>query len=204
MQMIQRNVKEGYDLTDEYLLSMSDAILTQIDKLNHIASTFSRLDSIPAPRLSVINAGDFLWDIYELYRDADEAEVVLELPKDNDPVLIQADVHQLNQVLVNIVKNALEAMERRGKIVISLSKDGINAIIKIADNGKGIPADIRDNLYEFRFTTKKTGSGVGLYLSRKMMLNMKGSIRFESQTGTGTTFYLTLPLAAPTIPVEEG
>jgi len=202
MQMIQRNVKEGYDLTDEYLLSMSDAILTQIDKLNHIASTFSRLDSIPAPRISVINAGDFLWDIYELYRDADEAEVVLHLP--NDSVLMLADVHQLNQVLVNIVKNALEAMERRGKVAISLSEDGINAIIKIADNGKGIPSDIRDNLYEFRFTTKKTGSGVGLYLSRKMMLNMKGTIRFESQTGTGTAFYLTLPLAVPTIPREEG
>ena len=192
MQMIQRNLREGYDINDDYLQSMSDVILGQIDKLNHIAGTFSRLDSLPAPNILPINVEEFLWDIYELYRDADEAEVVLHTP--TEPVYIYADVHQLNQVMVNLVKNALEAMDKRGKVVISVSQDGITGIIKIADNGKGIPSEIKDSLYDFRFTTKKTGSGIGLYLSRKMVLNMNGSIRFESQTGTGTTFYLSFPL----------
>lgn len=106
----------------------------------------------------------------------------------------------LTQVFVNLIRNAVDAIEKKGpkhKGIVSINS-GINdknyLILKIQDNGMGIPVKIQKNLFKFRFTTKKDGTGIGLHLSKMIMGIHKGKITIDSKEGVGTTISIYLPL----------
>jgi len=106
----------------------------------------------------------------------------------------------LTQVFVNLIRNAVEAIEKKGpthKGVVSIkseiSKENY-LVLKIQDNGMGIPVKIQKKLFKFRFTTKKDGTGIGLHLSRMIMGIHQGKITVDSKEGVGTTFSINLPI----------
>ena len=113
------------------------------------------------------------------------------IPRD---LTIDADEKLIEQVLINIIKNAIEAIKdiNNPEIKIIASQNYSEVIIQIKDNGKGIPNDILDHIFTPFFTTRKTGSGIGLSFSRQVMLKHKGSINVNSLAEEGTTFTLTL------------
>lgn len=114
--------------------------------------------------------------------------------------LVSIDVKQVKQVILNIIKNSLDAIEevqseRRGLIDIITRGNGQFAEIIIKDNGKGMDKATMSRLFDPFFTTKQSGTGLGLSVSYRIVRNHNGTIRVDSQLGVGTEFILTLPLA---------
>lgn len=112
----------------------------------------------------------------------------------SDTAYIYCDENQIKQVLINIVKNGIEAMERGGTLTIEVFAEGDTAAIRIADQGTGIPPDKLDRLGSPFFTTKENGTGLGLTVCYRIVRNHGGRIGVESRQGEGTTFTLYLPV----------
>jgi signal transduction histidine kinase len=111
---------------------------------------------------------------------------------------IQADPEQLKEVLVNLIINACEAMEQDGSIVIEEKEDvpasGRVAVIRLTDNGPGIPESIRENIFQPFFTTKEEGTGLGLSIATRIVEEHQGQLDIRSEEGQGSTFIITLPI----------
>jgi len=133
------------------------------------------------------------------YVEADRAEkaVTIELQPAEGLPTVHTDRVEFEQVLINIVKNAIDALPAGGEIVVTTrAKNQRWLQIAIADNGPGIPADLLKRLFEPFFTTKEKGkgTGLGLFVSRGIMKKLGGRILVESAVGRGTTFTLELPV----------
>ncbi len=104
------------------------------------------------------------------------------------------DPHQIRQVLINLMKNALEAMPDGGKLTISSWRDGDYIKISVVDTGIGISPEVTEKIFDPFFTTKKRGTGLGLAVSRKIIEDHGGEISIQSKEGKGTTVTITLPI----------
>ncbi|MDH4319486.1 MAG: ATP-binding protein [Desulfobulbaceae bacterium] len=122
-----------------------------------------------------------------------KVQVIEEMTKDS--VRVMGNPNQLQQVLVNIFLNAIQAMgENGGKIYLKVERVNGSAVVEIRDTGPGIPEDIRRNVFDPFFTTKNTGTGLGLSLSYSIIKEHHGDIVLNSEPGNGTAFRFTLPL----------
>jgi two-component system NtrC family sensor kinase len=118
---------------------------------------------------------------------------IADLPK------ISCNPGKLNQVLLNLLVNAGQAIEGEGRITITGALEGDRVHISVRDTGKGIPAEMRDRIFQSGFTTKPTGegTGLGLTISKQIVAELHhGSLWFESELGEGTTFHMTIPIGA--------
>jgi signal transduction histidine kinase len=120
--------------------------------------------------------------------------VYVESDLPDHPVPVKVDADLLKQALLNVVLNGAQAMAEGGKLEVRLAEDGRMALVSIRDHGSGIPADIRDKIFDLYFTTKKDGSGIGLAMTYRIVELHNGSIRVESDADHGTTFILRFPL----------
>lgn len=121
--------------------------------------------------------------------------IMIELNHDEKIPPVDHDPNQINQVLLNLLLNAIQAMEKPGAIHVSLRQDHESALITVADEGKGISPENLDNIFRPFFTTKGHGTGLGLSLARRIVEAHGGSIRVRSQVGKGTQFEVRLPIA---------
>src|SRR5207237_4538980 len=101
----------------------------------------------------------------------------------------------MKQAILNVVLNGVQAMPNGGALTIATHQEGDTVVTEIKDEGTGIPAAVQDKVFELYFTTKKSGSGIGLAQTYQIMQWHYGSVDFESAMGKGTTFRLCLPLA---------
>jgi len=113
----------------------------------------------------------------------------------SEPLRVHADVDLTKQALLNIVINGVQAMPNGGNLYIATRRESDGALIKVRDEGPGIPADVRDKIFNLYFTTKKGGTGIGLAAAYRILQMQHGSLEFESIAGIGATFCLRLPLA---------
>jgi hypothetical protein len=123
------------------------------------------------------------------------------LHKDTSMPEIEHDSDQIHQVLLNLLLNALQAIDAKGKISVTLKTKGAMAVVEVADNGRGIAPDHLPNIFRPFYTTKGDGTGLGLSLARRIVEDHQGRIDVSSALGKGTTFAVVLPLqraAAPT------
>ena len=127
--------------------------------------------------------------------DAEQHGVSLirELP--NEPVVVKVDVDFIKQAILNVVINGVQSMPNRGTLTVTARREDDTVVMEIRDQGAGIPQNLQDKIFELYFTTKKTGSGIGLAQTYQIMQWHYGSVDFESVEGKGTTFRLRLPLA---------
>ena len=105
---------------------------------------------------------------------------------------------QLVQVFLNLILNAIDATDRDGKVELSISHAGGVVEVRVSDNGCGIASDQAGRLFSPYFTTKKHGTGLGLFVTRRLVNDHGGAVSFDSVPGEGTTFRVRLPLTAPT------
>ena len=107
---------------------------------------------------------------------------------------------ELNQVFMNLLSNAVQAIEKKGTIRIKTSTDAANVYVKITDTGRGIPPEKLNKIFDPGFTTKGVGigTGLGLSISHNIIRKHRGNIAVESTVGKGTTFTITLPTASRT------
>ncbi|RZB31273.1 MAG: hypothetical protein SRB2_04798 [Desulfobacteraceae bacterium Eth-SRB2] len=125
--------------------------------------------------------------------------IEIETDLDASLPLVQSDIQQLNHLFMNIILNAAQAMEEKGRLTVKsrLMPDGNRVCIEIADTGPGIPEDILPQIFEQFFTTKEEGKGTGLGLSLaySIVKNHGGNIMAKSKPGQGTTFIVEFPVA---------
>jgi nitrogen fixation/metabolism regulation signal transduction histidine kinase len=195
VQHLQRTIDAGKS-DPEMIERISATLIEQINSLSAIANEFSDFAKMPRARNERINLVTNLKNLLQLYENSSRAEVTLELG-DYKKVFIFADKEQLSRVFINLVRNGLQSIPetRKGKIRIQLEvMDNSMARVMISDNGKGIPAGIKDRLFQPNFTTKSGGMGMGLAISHNIVRSLGGRIWFETELEKGTTFYVELPL----------
>ncbi|GAG41033.1 unnamed protein product, partial [marine sediment metagenome] len=126
--------------------------------------------------------------------EIEESRMEIELRLMKDPPMVELDPEQIRQVLLNIFRNALEAMPDGGRLSVTSWQDGDYFTFSIADTGVGIDKSNMEKLFTAFFTTKSTGSGLGLPISSQIINNHGGSIGISSRKGEGSVFHITLPV----------
>jgi signal transduction histidine kinase len=111
------------------------------------------------------------------------------------PLVVNIDADLLKQAALNVIQNGAQAMPQGGKLTVTLEEQRKFAVVRIADEGQGIPDDIREKIFDLYFTTKSGGSGIGLAMTYRILQLHYGSIEVQSRPGQGTEFVLRIPLA---------
>ena len=194
VQHLQRTIQEGKD-DPEMVERISATIIEQIDSLSAIANEFSDFAKMPKARNAKINLVLKLKNLLQLFETTAKAQISLDLG-DQKKVYVFADKEQLMRVFINLIKNGLQSIPegRDGIIDIKLEVDDQTAHVTISDNGKGIPEEIKDKLFQPNFTTKSAGMGMGLAISYNIVRSLGGRIWYDTVVNKGTTFYVELPL----------
>jgi signal transduction histidine kinase len=130
-----------------------------------------------------------------IFKQMDNINIAYQPPE--TPFIISADRDQLLRCFNNLLKNAIEATlpGRQGEIEINYLVTSKNVLLTIKDNGNGIPENMREKIFEPNFTTKSSGTGLGLAFVKNSIENANGKIWFETTMGSGTAFYLSFPAA---------
>jgi len=126
---------------------------------------------------------------------AREQAVSLDYRPGARPIPIRGHRDRFKQALLNICLNALEAMPEGGRLDIKVRSRGSRVELRVCDTGPGIPPDRLERIWDLHFTTKEDGTGIGLHVSRTIIEALGGTVRAESETGRGTCFVVTLPVA---------
>lgn len=170
----------------------------EISRLDYIVTQF--LQAIrPTPlRLQMTALNDVVRATLDLLRPELENRglVVSEKPAANLP-LAMMDASQVKQVLVNLIKNSMQAMTKGGTLALSTGQTGNDIWVTVSDTGGGIPQEKLKRIFEPFFTTKEKGTGLGLIIVQRIMRAHGGRINLESHVGEGTTFRLLFPLHEP-------
>ena len=112
------------------------------------------------------------------------------------PLVVNIDADLLKQAVLNVIQNGAQAMEQGGKLEVVLEEGGKNAVLRVIDEGPGIPEEIREKIFNLYFTTKSEGSGIGLAMTYRILQFHHGSVEVKSEAGHGAEFLLRIPLAA--------
>lgn len=195
IQYLQQALKNNHPRLQELMERVSGTLIEQIDHLSHIASEFSNFARMPDARPEVLDINKVLHHVVDLFRN--EPGVTLEADIPAQPTYVHIDRSQMIRVYTNLLQNAIQALEgkQNGRVEVSLQITEGHVLTAVMDNGKGIAPDLQDRLFKPYFTTKTSGTGLGLAMSRKIVELWKGSIWFESEEGSGTTFFIRLPLS---------
>src|SRR5581483_2403558 len=126
--------------------------------------------------------------------------IEITLRKDHSLPEVEHDSDQVHQVLLNLLLNSLQAIDANGKIAVTVELQGKNAVIEVADNGRGIPPDHLPNIFRPFYTTKGDGTGLGLSLARRIVEDHQGRIDVTSTVGKGSTFAVVLPVKRTATP----
>ena len=127
--------------------------------------------------------------------EAARQAVTIESQLGDSALPVRADADLIKQALLNVVLNGVQAMSSGGELCITARQHDTAAVIEVQDQGGGIPPEVRDKVFNLYFTTKKTGSGIGLAMSYRVLQLHNGALDFVTEVGRGTTFRLILPLA---------
>ena len=168
-------------------------IIEQIDALSEIASEFSDFAKMPVATLEKIDLSGIARNAAELYHHLGNIHVTIEHA--GQPHFIMADRRQMLRVFNNLIQNATEAIgtEKEGLIRIDITRDDGYHRVTVTDNGSGITAEQAQKIFTPSFTTKTSGMGLGLAMTRSILTSIGGTIHFTSVPGEGTTFTLTIP-----------
>jgi two-component system nitrogen regulation sensor histidine kinase NtrY len=172
----------------------TDTIVGEVESLKGLVDEFSQFARMPSPRTVPTDLHQLIVDTLTLYEGL-FGDVTIEHRFAAEMPLVRLDSEQVRRVIINLVDNAIEAMERHGRIVVSTERDQANnlARVVVADDGPGIPAAERDKLFLPYYSTKRRGSGLGLAIVRRIIAEHGGSIDVGDNTPHGTRFTIELP-----------
>jgi two-component system, NtrC family, nitrogen regulation sensor histidine kinase NtrY len=184
----------GEEDRNDIILSLK-TIEERSKSLRDFVTRFRSVNQVPEPQLQKIDVKDVLAELSTLFtKELDKEDVKLHVAQFEEPITIYADKSLTMQVLINLVKNGIEAMnnyKENKTIRISCERAGRFVFVHVADSGGGIEPENLDQIFIPFFSTKKTGSGIGLSISQQIMQKQKGDITVRSTFGKGTAFTLT-------------
>ena len=171
-----------------------DTIKRRSEGLLKFAETYRNLNKITTPSLKKVYIRDLFESLSLLMQPTlDQKNIDLQVVLKDTGIILEADTNLIEQVLINLVVNSIEAVKDRAnaRIILSAYIDSNNKItIKVADNGTGMSPDVIDKIFIPFFSTKKNGSGIGLSLCKQIMMLHHGNIQIHSVEGEGSSFLL--------------
>ena len=195
IQHLQLASKSKLPDINERIKKTTETLIQQIEILNRIASAFSAFAKLPEKDLKAIDLIPLIKNVIGLY--ASDATIQFEQNLKPEQAIIRADKDQLLRLLNNLIKNAIQASEDKKSPLIKLSIEQNEKyfILKITDNGVGIPESKLEKIFEPNFTTKTSGTGLGLAMSKNIVEQMNGEIKASSKEGEWTTLEICFPIA---------
>jgi signal transduction histidine kinase len=195
VQQLEKSWKDGQPGFDKKLKKFTRNQIEYIENLSSIATAFSNFARMPKAAPVHVDLLEQIKTTLELFRNTGNITFRVNCAP-GSRIVVFADREHLNSLFSNLVKNAIQAIpnDRAGQIKISIDMAGDKVVVRIADNGTGIPEDIKARLFTPYFTTKSSGSGLGLSIVKRLVEGMGGEIDFESEQNEGTVFIITLPV----------
>jgi nitrogen fixation/metabolism regulation signal transduction histidine kinase len=194
IQQMMRVFEKENPAAKEKVDRLANSLIEQIDGLTRIANEFSNFAKMPSPLLEKVELVDIIKNVISIF---EQEGVAIKFESSDNIIELQADKDQLIRAINNLLQNSIQAFDSKkdGVIRISIEVGDDFCKISIKDNGKGIPADRQNKVFVPYFTTKSTGTGIGLSITKQIIENHNGKIYFESQENKGTIFFVELPLA---------
>jgi signal transduction histidine kinase len=191
LQLLQNKLRE----TDPDALRHMNIIDSEIHRLDRVVQILVDFTRPRELRLEEIDLRRLLEDVAVLAQpEAEQHGVAIVREFSPEPLRVKVDADFMKQAMLNVVLNGVQAMAKGGELKIAARRERDNIFTEIRDQGLGIPHDIQEKIFELYFTTKKTGSGIGLAQTYQIMQWHYGSVDFETAPEKGTTFRLCLPL----------
>jgi nitrogen fixation/metabolism regulation signal transduction histidine kinase len=202
LQHLGRAYRDGVGDFGELLERILRTVIDQIDQLGRIAAEFSHFARMPKRVIEPSSLPQIVNEVVELYGKESRIRFAINVPASLPAVPVDRD--ELRRAFINVVRNAVQAMNGVGLVEIGAEASGKGITVKITDHGPGMSEEVRARAFEAGFTTKRDGSGVGLGLVKSTMDELGGTVAIISTPGTGTTVSLWIPLEPPGQKGEEG
>ncbi len=188
------------------------AIRREVERLESLSEEYLRMARLPQPRMEADDVAQAVRDVAtfskkEMERAGCTIELVVEGDADGRVPPALFDENQLRQALLNLLRNAREAMPDGGVIDVKVGAEGMSVVIRVEDRGAGIPDEIRSRVFDPFFSTKGEGTGLGLAITRQIVEAHGGELVCEGRPGGGTSFKIALPIApakAQAMPPPKG
>jgi signal transduction histidine kinase len=199
MQMVLRKenkIKQASEINNETIEDLAfslETIQKRSDSLLSFVESYRKLTKVPRPIPGPVNTKELLeGSIKLLEAEINKNKIAVSIECNDPPIEIYLDRSLVEQVLINLITNAVHALEgiENPKLILRSYANENRRVIQITDNGAGIEKKELDQIFIPFYSTKKTGSGIGLSLSKQVMSLHHGNIRVESLIGKGTTFFL--------------
>lgn len=192
LELLRQKMEQADPATKRHM----EVIGSEIQRLDRVVQTLVDFTRPVDLRLAEIDLRRLLEDVVMLASpEASQHGVTVEAMLPPEPLTVKADADLVKQAVLNVVINGIQAMPGGGRLTVAAARTEGEAEVSIADQGGGITPEIRDKIFNLYFTTKKTGSGIGLPMTYRVLQLHNGSVDFESVAGQGTTFRLRLPLS---------
>ena len=194
LQHLERQLKSGKSDPEQLknnIESLTSNIIHQINALDKIATDFSTFAKPSEYPFGKIEVNELLNEVYELYKSYDNKRISFN--NLNKPLHVFGAKDELRAALINLLKNAIEATEGNGEIILELNSSDSQVIISVIDDGIGIAEEEISQIFTPRFSTKTSGTGLGLAITKKIIESHNGVISVKSSTNKGTTFEIVIP-----------
>jgi signal transduction histidine kinase len=194
LQYLQKAIESNSPNVKDISIYVAKILVEQIDHLSQIAGDFAQFANIGQSKNQLFNLADSLKQVTSLYSSNEKLQITM--TPHSDKIMIKADKTQINRLFTNLLQNAVESVpeEKNAEINIATKGDEEKVLVMITDNGKGIPMDMRGKIFTPNFTTKSSGTGLGLAMCKGIVEKSNGDIWFETIDGESTTFFVQLPL----------
>jgi nitrogen fixation/metabolism regulation signal transduction histidine kinase len=193
IQYLQKSINSNHPNVKELSSNVANTLVEQIDHLSKIAADFSQFANISYTNMEEFDLHEVIRSLNELYRSDENIEFIWRPLRRN--LLVNADKTQMNRLFTNLFANAVEACE--GKACrIEVTEESYDGVVRVSirDNGEGIPPEMQSRIFIPNFTTKSSGTGLGLAMCKGIVEQVKGKIWFDTQKANGTTFHVEIPL----------
>ena len=194
LQLMERSVQNLDDGAKAELQHSIDVARSEVNRLDSIVTQFLRAIRPSRPQLRPENINTIVEDAVRFFMpEIQDRDIVVEQELRSELPLLQLDRDQMKQAFYNVIKNSLEAMKRRGKLRIRTDRDDTHVLITFADTGGGMSAENFSRVFEPYFTTKPSGTGLGLLIVRRIVREHGGELSIESGHDKGLTLTIRLP-----------
>lgn len=197
IQQLTRSYKEDDPRFEERFTKISNSFIEQINSLSRIATEFSNFAKLPDTNVVKIDVVEKINKSANVFHNSHNTHIKVINNTDFEHLYVLGDKDQLLRTFNNLIKNSIEASIGRKKHLISIileHQDEQHLRIMIKDNGMGIPSEVIPKIFQPNFTTKSSGTGLGLAFVKKTIESMNGDISFVTFEGVGTTFTIVLPI----------
>lgn len=193
LQYLQKSIHNNSGNVKELTANVAQTLVEQIDHLTHIAGQFSQFANIGNPNNEIFELNEVIKMVTQLHAVDDRVQLFWNPVQ--QPVMVHADRTHINRLFTNLIQNAIQAVPEGRIVQIHIDEELYDGkiLIRVRDNGTGIKEELQAKIFTPNFTTKTSGTGLGLAMSKGIVEQAKGSIWFETRTGEGTVFFVELP-----------